>query len=144
MTEEEQRAASLEQRRRHCVHHDGRAIINNGLCRAGLNPAVYGQTYKQRPCLDGHLRKTVDCFKWQRPTEEDVAKEYEESRAHLEKVMAGLSAAAKWRVKPKPKEDRQGVVECPVCKGNLHLSQSSYNGHVWGKCETPQCVTWME
>lgn len=31
-----------------------------------------------------------------------------------------------------------------ACGGKLHLSQSSYNGHVHGKCETPDCVSWME
>jgi hypothetical protein len=28
--------------------------------------------------------------------------------------------------------------------GWLHLSQSAYNGHVHGKCETDDCVSWME
>ena len=64
--------------------------------------------------------------------------------AHFEKVLLGLKVAAEWRVKPKPKQDRRGVVECPACKGKLHLSQSSYNGHVHGNCETTGCVSWME
>lgn len=29
-------------------------------------------------------------------------------------------------------------------EGRLHLSQSSYNGHVHGRCETDDCVRWME
>lgn len=36
------------------------------------------------------------------------------------------------------------VIECPACKGRLHLSQAAYNGHVWGQCETKGCVSWME
>lgn len=36
------------------------------------------------------------------------------------------------------------VVACPVCGGRLHLTQSAYNGHVHGKCSTPDCVNWME
>lgn len=36
------------------------------------------------------------------------------------------------------------VVECPACKGRLHLSIAAYNGHVHGKCETDGCVAWME
>ena len=36
------------------------------------------------------------------------------------------------------------VIECPVCKGRLHLSQSGYNGHVRGKCETKDCLNWIE
>ena len=38
----------------------------------------------------------------------------------------------------------QDMVECPVCKGKLHLSHAAVNGHVWGKCETAGCVEWME
>ena len=59
-------------------------------------------------------------------------------------ILEGLRIASEWRVKPKPKSDRREVVECPICKGKLLLSQSAYNGHVWGKCETAGCLTWME
>lgn len=59
-------------------------------------------------------------------------------------ALAGIAVAAAWRTRPKPAEDRHEIVECPVCKGGLHLSQSSYNGHVHGKCETAGCVSWME
>ena len=62
----------------------------------------------------------------------------------ISKVLMGLQAASEWRVKGKPPKDRTGVVECPICKGQLHLSQSAYNGHVWGKCETADCIAWME
>jgi len=41
-------------------------------------------------------------------------------------------------------ESWQGVVECPVCKGKLHVSHAEYNGHVHGKCETEGCLAWME
>lgn len=58
--------------------------------------------------------------------------------------MAILKIADEWRVKPKPEKNRHDIIECPLCKGKLHLSQSSYNGHVWGKCENEDCVSWME
>lgn len=44
----------------------------------------------------------------------------------------------------KPKNDRVGIIECPKCKGKLHYSISSYNNHVWGKCETENCLAWMQ
>lgn len=62
----------------------------------------------------------------------------------VNRLIAGLKVASAWRVKPKPLKDRREVVKCPVCKGKLHLSQSSYNGHVHGKCETKGCLSWME
>ena len=36
-----------------------------------------------------------------------------------------------------------GVIECPACKGELSYSISGYNGHVWGKCKTDKCLSWM-
>lgn len=62
----------------------------------------------------------------------------------IEKFLVALKVAGEWKVKPKPKEDRREVVECPICKGRLHLSQSAYNGHCHGRCETDGCVSWME
>ncbi len=41
-------------------------------------------------------------------------------------------------------KDWQGTERCPACGGTLHLTHSSYNGHVWGRCETTDCLSWME
>lgn len=62
----------------------------------------------------------------------------------LANTMKALKLAGEWRVKPKPQQDRRGVVTCPACKGRLHLTQSAYNGHVYGQCETKGCISWME
>lgn len=32
--------------------------------------------------------------------------------------------------KEKPKQDKKGIIKCPVCGGKLHFTKSSYNGHV--------------
>jgi len=64
--------------------------------------------------------------------------------AALHRAMAGIKVAAAWRVKPKPARDRAEVLECPICKGRLHLKQSALNGHVHGRCETADCLHWME
>lgn len=40
--------------------------------------------------------------------------------------------------------DWKGIVVCPVCGGQLHMSHDAYNGHVWGHCETKDCLSWME
>lgn len=60
-----------------------------------------------------------------------------------EKLMTVLAGIAAWRQKHKGKSFGE-VVECPACKGRLKLSISAVNGHVWGACETPDCVRWME
>ena len=66
----------------------------------------------------------------------------EEDLACRKKMRIVLAAISPWRNSlPRGK---QTVIECPICRGKLHLSQSSYNGHVHGQCETDGCVEWME
>ena len=94
--------------------------------------------------VDRHAETVIPCPHRQEPTEEQVQANREESEKHLKQMVAGLHVASEWRIKPKPPQDRREVVECPICKGKLHLFQSSYNGHVHGKCETKDCLSWME
>lgn len=88
--------------------------------------------------------KAKPCPFYEDPTDEQVQADREESEAAMKRTFAAIRVAKEWRVRPKPATDRNEVVECPICKGRLHLSQSAYNGHVHGKCETQDCVSWME
>lgn len=84
------------------------------------------------------------CLHRQEPTDVQIEKHQRDQDAGFQKVIAALQVASAWRVNPKPVQDRQEVVDCPVCNGRLHLHQSAYNGHCSGKCETEGCVSWME
>lgn len=66
--------------------------------------------------------------------------EWEDYLKLISKVRTGIKP---WRDAHKGKSARE-VVECPACSGKLHLSISSYNGHVHGHCETEGCVSWVE
>jgi hypothetical protein len=44
----------------------------------------------------------------------------------------------------KDKKEDKGKIECPKCKGDLIYSRASSNGHVWGKCKTDNCLSWMQ
>lgn len=98
------------------------------------------------PCIGGH--KATDavaiCPKWERRSLEHAEQKADSVEAAMKRMSVVMPAVSAWRIKPKPKQDRREVIECPKCKGRLHLSQSSYNGHVHGHCETPGCVSWME
>lgn len=41
---------------------------------------------------------------------------------------------------------KQGQIDCPACggKGTLFYSRAPSNGHFFVKCETKDCVTYME
>lgn len=72
----------------------------------------------------------------------DAEKE-EALRGKVDRICAVLEGIAPWRKKHKGKSHAE-VVECPACKGRLHLRIAAANGHVWGKCETDGCVSWIE
>lgn len=39
---------------------------------------------------------------------------------------------------------QKGTIVCPACKGELEWRRASGNGHVWAKCKTENCLSWME
>jgi ssDNA-binding Zn-finger/Zn-ribbon topoisomerase 1 len=41
-------------------------------------------------------------------------------------------------------KENQGIIKCPVCKGDLHYSRAKVNGHIWGSCKTPGCISWKQ
>jgi hypothetical protein len=139
------REKNIERRMGTCRHYN--VAIRNSVCDAGV-------TYPKGPLpcvvlLSGGPRsdeqRRAICPKFEGRSREDVEREYDEMEVHMAKTMRVLAAVRPWRTWTR--ENRVGkaeVIECPECKGKLHLSQSAYNGHVHGKCETADCVMWME
>jgi hypothetical protein len=140
----------------HCKHYDGRAAILGGCCGAGVPMDSFGPmegAAYRRPCIQGPswdakraaLGITAQpCDKQQMPTPEEAEQESRDLNEYAAKVMKVLAETRTWRVKGKLSADRAEVIECPACKGRLHMRQSAYNGHVAAKCETKGCVSWME
>lgn len=133
----------------YCQHY-ARGKGADMICKAGMdlktikNVATGDKQIKWGPCIEGH---TLDnphkyCPKWIRRTREQGEARADSIERSLNMMMLVMPMVNEWRKKlPFGKAE---IVECPVCKGKLHLSQSSYNGHVWGKCEIKDCVSWME
>lgn len=77
------------------------------------------------------------------PTEADIAAHDAEIEQHMDRMRVVMTAIKPWR-EQKPL-GKSTVIDCPTkCGGQLHLTQAASNGHVWGKCTTPDCVSWME
>lgn len=132
-----------------CIHYTG---TQHDCCKAGV---IYGDLVDRNssgwamrlPCWTStmaHAAKfvKVECMKYADPTDTEIAADAAETAAFMVRMRLVMSVVSVWRKKP-PK-GKQEVIECPACKGRLHLSQSSYNGHVHGNCETEGCVRWME
>lgn len=105
--------------------------------------------YKAMPCfLDKktHRPSNADaklCDKLRPPTAEEVETHERWFRAHMDKMRVVMTTIMPWRQKHKGKSAREEI-ECPACKGRLHLTIAATNGHVHARCETPDCVSWME
>jgi hypothetical protein len=153
-------------RRGTCVHYTG---MQTKVCEAGVNyEEVFGkragiacrapclQEYKTHERIDGKMQavwkpwprrgeQEIPCSLRLMPTEEQIAAANAEWATHMEKMAKVMEVVRPWRTwKKTNRVAKQEVIECPACKGRLHLTQAAYNGHVWGKCETADCVSWME
>jgi len=124
-----------------CQHFTG---IQNTTCNAGV---VYEQVRVNGPipCITLNGTRNDCCPKYREPTPEEIAADEAEFEAVTARYRLVMEAIRGWRTwTKKNRVAKQEVVECPACKGRLHLSQAAYNGHVWGKCETAGCVDWMQ
>jgi len=105
------------------------------------------QTIQKMPCyLDdcGQSKPgALPCEKLRRPTPDEIAASDKWEEDHMNTMWAVMTGIRPWRDAHKGRS-AQEVVECPACKGRLHLRISSYNGHVHGHCETEGCARWME
>lgn len=138
----------------YCQHY-GRASGADMICKAGMDmktvqrvevPDGKGRV-KRGPCIGGHLMPNVHehCQHWIRRTREMGEKRADSIAASLRRMEVVMPVVARWRTwTEKNRVSKQEIIECPECKGRLHLSQSSYNGHVRGQCETKDCVAWIE
>lgn len=133
----------------YCQHY-GRGKGSDMICKAGMDLKTMQRVptkpkgIKWGPCIEGHTLEnpTAHCPHWIRRTREQGEKRADAVAATLRKMELVGPVVNAWRAKePIGKSE---IIECPACKGRLHLSQAAYNGHVRAKCETPDCVAWME
>lgn len=140
-----------------CRHYNG--SFHNDTCELGIcyrdvtpKPDEPGSAYRE-PCrrwFDGHALKVIQetgpqgvCDKYDPFTEEELAEQERQMALHIANFLLTIPLCEAVKLEHAGK-DWQGVVECPVCKGKLHMTHSAYNGHVWGKCETEDCLSWIE
>lgn len=58
-------------------------------------------------------------------------------------AMYGRARAAIFEKEEGKELPSRGKIECPKCGHTLNYTIAS-NGHAWGRCETPDCLAWME
>jgi hypothetical protein len=114
-----------------CIYFNG---FQNKECKAKVNYNKFREKDKGiiLPCLtiNKHIVKT-SCDKYKGCTKKEINKINAEFNNILEAL---LSIAIDSR--------KQGSIPCPKCGKDLHFSIAG-NGHVWGKCETKDCLNWV-
>lgn len=138
----------------YCAHYEPKPGINKGdWCALGcdsskrMKDAHGAGEPRMSPCIGGHTTPNVLklCPKWERRSMEHSIKRADAIEAAIERFTVVMPVVAKWRTwSDRNRVWKQEVIECPKCKGRLHLSQAAYNGHVHGHCETNGCVSWIE
>lgn len=123
-----------------CKHFDG---IQHERCRQGV-PYDQARDTTTQPygfaCLS---RGAAACSLRELPTRAEAEAEIAESDARfMDTVTARTAAVAD--LEARGAVAGSGTVACPRCGGTLHYSRAAVNGHVWGACETPDCLRWME
>lgn len=131
-----------------CVHFNGTI---NSTCDAGVkydDVIDKSSTPYSLPCIEKYNATNVKCEKRQLPTTEEVEIDEKKFRKQMEGVGMARSAitahlGGPWK---KGMSSAQGRITCPVCQltDGLGFSRAGCNGHVHARCETPNCVSWME
>jgi hypothetical protein len=120
---------------------------DNNLGIAFRKPCVLWDKRKAgQPLSDFQLKeweRRGACSKFELPTKEEIAAYEKEMEAHTELFMVAVKAVEPIRKHYKGK-NYLGTIECPICKGELVVRHAACNGHIWAKCKTEGCVSWVE
>jgi len=144
-----------EQRReRHivtCKHFNG---LQNTCCKAGVNYETVKTPKKagglNLPCIpytpfvEEGVEPSLLCQKYERHTIEEIEDEERMWKESAERTGKAIKAIIDHAGKYVKGQGKQGVIECPTCKGKLHYSRAGYNGHIHASCETVGCVRFMQ
>lgn len=97
------------------------------------------------PCLGENNEAKARCSQFCGWTAEEISAREARVKASIERIGKAIEAIRK--VVGGEKASRAGVsgqIPCPTCEKPLHYSVSGYNGHIHARCETPECVSFMQ
>jgi hypothetical protein len=96
---------------------------------------------QRMPCIKRNPDQMI-CDFYAEPTE----KEIEEDNAWIDKAIQNIKIAMPLisKIKEEYPDGGIGTKDCPVCGDKFHFSVAACNGHVHGKCETDDCLSFME
>lgn len=138
-----------------CKHYNGRvagfgAGEECGECDAFVNVRLLVDGpdtgwFKRMPC-DIRNKTEITCVHLSLPTAEEVEASKEDRKRWMDAFMAKLKLVDPLicSLKESHPHGGEGVEECPSCKGSLHWGIAECNGHIHMRCETQDCINFME
>lgn len=95
----------------------------------------------RRPCYFIQGGTPVKCEKFTPRSEDELMRADQVKESHLRATLDVLAEVQKQT--NGVNGDWSGNVTCPICGRQVFVSKSGFNGHVWGRCETEECLSWM-
>ena len=132
------REENIQRYMKRCRHFTG---IQNDECAAGvsyLSVRDNSVSPYRWPCINEGA--VTSCSLADYPAREEAEANEARQSAALErtgKARAAITATTNGRCRV------SGEIACPNCGGRLAYSVAG-NGHVWGRCSTEDCASWME
>ena len=124
-----------------CRHYSN--PIHNECCKVGINYRKLGDDSRtgylaRLPCVVGSplTKEPVACDKVSLLTEDELKKIEQEITESSQFFVLAIGQIRKIKLK-------SGHIECPKCKDELHFSVAKANGHIWAKCKTQGCLSWI-
>lgn len=142
----EKKESPIERQKRRketeCKHFSG--PIHNKACKAGVlyREMVGGEEFgwmARMPCMpDSPLRKEpmAICDKYEIKAPAEIMAEEIAQRTRTGKLLEALTLI-------RGTKQSSGTIECPTCEKRLHFTVAKINDHIWGRCETEGCMSWM-
>ena len=131
-----------------CRHFNG---IQNKTCEAGVNYDVLTEDGKYvLPCKKNFIAINRDpalCESFQTRTPEEATAYADRRLALMNRTLDACEAAHADAATKGLRKGHGGVssMPCPTkCGGILSYSVAGINGHMHARCETKDCVSWME
>jgi len=119
---------------RQCRHF--RSILEGKSCHAEINYSDL-RKHGDLPCFGDTGDSIAKCSKHQPYTLEETQAKEEKFRTEFMHISIALAAI-------KTLSGTVGSIDCPQCQGKLSWTRSTRNKHIYGNCETPDCLRWMQ
>lgn len=136
-----------------CKHFTG---IRDETCEYGVNyrQLVGGPDFGwvlRLPCKKEKQSEIV-CIEYDEPTAQEIEAHDRDVQETMRCVGKAIEEIMQKHPTCKPifgpmsdrKEGASGVITCPKCGGELRYSIAPRNNHIWGQCQTDDCLSWMQ